>query len=109
MLTFFGIFAVLLSISWIYSNSVLDPVLWNNPFPLPAMSDAWAVNNILSSAKHVAFAGLGPESLTVNPRDGVVYTGVSDGRVISFDKDGNYLHDIFFVGGKNMNLFQVVV
>lgn len=79
--------------------SVLEPVIWADPNPLPTFQDSTEVNNILTSAKLVSEGFSGAECFAIDTRNGNVYAGVSDGTVVSFSQSGQYLGRIFFTGG----------
>lgn len=68
---------------------------------LPSLSNNWKKNKELTKDifhlnKHILLA---PESIIIDSYSGVGYTSLSNGRVVAVNQEGNYLYDIFFVGG----------
>jgi hypothetical protein len=77
------------------------PVLWVDPDPLPSLSNQWAKNSQLIDTFHKNLGNvIAPESIAIDQKSGIGYASLSDGRVVSLDIHGNYLEDIFFVGGR---------
>lgn len=74
--------------------SVLDPVVWRSPNPLPVLEES---NDLLASSLRIHGDFAGPESLAVDPRTGIVYTGFNDGSVGSFSSDGKFLERVLFL------------
>src|SRR5450759_3715949 len=65
----------------------IDPVVWQ-PAANPAMSGPYAPNDRLSGMRRLPEVGPGPESVAID-RDGRVYTGLQDGRVVRMLADGS--------------------
>lgn len=79
----------------------INPVIWNNPDPLPKLDHNWRKNDRLVDALHVNEGSItAPESIVFDPRTGDGYASLSDGRVVSLDIHGVYKEDILFIGGK---------
>jgi hypothetical protein len=79
--------------------SVLQPVLWKTPNPLPTLTGALAPNSVLLHARFLPGDFSGPESLAFDLENGDVFAGVSDGSVLRFSATGEEQERIFFVGG----------
>jgi hypothetical protein len=80
--------------------SEIQPVLWEQPDPLPYLNGSWSKNEALVDSLHLNDGLItAPESIAINPLSGVGYASLSDGRVVSLDQNGLYLDDLFFVGG----------
>ena len=61
----------------------IDPAKFE-PMPAPAMEGRFKTNKLLSFAMSIGeFDGHGPESIAIDS-NGSIYTGVSDGRILSF-------------------------
>jgi hypothetical protein len=89
---------------WIFHRlappSEIQPVIWDQPDPLPSLNGSWSRNEALLDAVHLNEGLLtAPESIAINPISGIGYVSLSDGRVVSIDQNGLYLDDLFFVGG----------
>src|ERR1039457_443527 len=65
----------------------VDPIVWQ-PAKNPGMSGPYAPNDGLGRMRLLRDAGPGPESVAVD-RDGRVYTGLQDGRVVRMLADGS--------------------
>jgi sugar lactone lactonase YvrE len=65
----------------------IDPVVWQ-PVTNPGTSGPNAPNDRLSGIRRLPDVGPGPESVAVD-RDGLVYTGLQDGRVVRMLADGS--------------------
>lgn len=65
----------------------IDPVAWEPP-PSPGLSGAFAANDALAAIEHLAEVGPGPEDMALGP-DGLIYTGLQDGRIVRFDPDSD--------------------
>jgi hypothetical protein len=98
---------VILGISlWIYvflrpTELEITPVLWFHPDPLPSLSNQWAKNSALIDTIHLNIGNVvAPESIAIDKNSGIGYASLADGRIVSLDIHGNYLEDVFFVGGK---------
>jgi hypothetical protein len=65
----------------------IDPVVWQ-PAANPGMSGPYAPNDRLSGMRRLPDVGPGPESVAID-RDGRVYTGLQDGRVVRMLADGS--------------------
>ena len=87
------------------TQNPLEPTLWQpqDVFPLPSI-----VPNTHLSHAMVVHEGenpqvLAPESFAIDPDSGRVYAGLSYGVVVELDQNGNYLHDVIFIGGNLYN------
>jgi sugar lactone lactonase YvrE len=65
----------------------IDPVVWR-PAANPGMSGPYAPNDRLSGVRLLPDVGPGPESVAID-RDGLVYTGLQNGRVVRMLADGS--------------------
>lgn len=79
--------------------SVLQPVIWEFPTPLPKLEGPTAPNTILSKAYEVPGNYGGPESVAFDPETGVGYISFNDGGVGAFDAHGRLFRRVFFSGG----------
>jgi hypothetical protein len=65
---------VLVAIIYQQQPSVLEPVLWSNPFPLPYLNGSYAVNQKLTHAEHLCESECtAPESIAIEESTGTVY------------------------------------
>lgn len=92
---FAAIILAILSIVFYLIPNPLEPVLWTEPFALPALTGSLASNSFLKAAK-LYKAINAPESIAIDDDNGDCFAGLSDGRVVRIDKNGNYLNDIYF-------------
>lgn len=76
-----------------------DITLWEYPNPLLELEGKYKPNKILSQGFHVEGDYYGPESMDFDPDNGDAYLGLSDGSIGLFDKNGNFIKTILFVGG----------
>ena len=65
----------------------IDPVVWQ-PAANPAKSGPYAPNDRMSGMRRLPDVGARPESVAID-RDGRVYTGLQDGRVVRMLADGS--------------------
>ena len=63
-----------------------DPVAWR-PKENPYGSGVFAPNQLLARAKLIEIEGAGPEGIAIGA-DGLIYTGLDDGRIIRVNADG---------------------
>jgi hypothetical protein len=106
-LRYFTIAIVLISVSYqLHKNQLLlkDPTNWENPDHLPSLEGPWVVNNDLRHTLHLHIGDVtAPEAFAIDPRFGIVYASLSDGRVVSLSPEGNYRGTVFFTGGLRNN------
>lgn len=81
----------------------IEPVSFNPPNN-PGLQGLFAKNNKLSATKHLLLnIGKGPEDITVGP-DGLLYTGLEDGRIVSFTKEGEFVKTLVNTGGRPLGM-----
>jgi len=97
---FVGIVAIVLPVIMIhFLPTILHPVLWTNPNPLPQLVGKLSPNSLLQNPVKVVADFAGAEAFAVDTVTGNVYAGMNDGTVAMFSKDYRYLQRIFFTGG----------
>lgn len=90
---------------YFFPLQILRPVLWEFSDSLISLEGTWKKNNELKDTLHLNFnVILSPESISFDNFTGNGYASLSNGRIIEINKDGNYIQDLFFVGG-NLFLF----
>uniref|UniRef100_Q01Y82 Gluconolactonase n=1 Tax=Solibacter usitatus (strain Ellin6076) TaxID=234267 RepID=Q01Y82_SOLUE len=100
-------FALLLSALAILAYLLLwpvpiDPIVWR-PATVPPISDRYAPNDRLSGIRSLPEAGPGPESVAID-RDGRLYTGLQDGRVMRMLPDGSGRETFVQTGGRPLGM-----
>ena len=81
----------------------IDPVVYV-PSHNPGMTGPFAQNEDLSGAEHLAAGvGLGPEDVTLGP-DGLLYTGLQDGRIMRLRTDDTGLEKFVSTGGRPLGM-----
>jgi sugar lactone lactonase YvrE len=81
----------------------VEPVSYDTPNN-PGLQGPFAKNNRLSATKHLLLdIGKGPEDITVGP-DGLLYTGLEDGRIVSFTKEGEFVKTLVNTGGRPLGM-----
>ena len=81
----------------------IDPAVYI-PSHNPGMTGPFAQNANLSGVEHlVAGLGLGPEDVTLGP-DGLLYTGLQDGRIMRFRTDGSGLETFVSTEGRPLGM-----
>ena len=107
--------AILAFLAFKYVPSVLEPVLWVSPNPLPKLEGVLASNNLLTvglrKLTHISankneeknrvqynhpFSG--PESIVFDSMNGDAFVSLNDGTVAVFEASGRYTDRIFFTG-----------
>lgn len=80
------------------------PVAWRRP-PAQALRGPYAKNNALARLQGLAPVPgtCGPESLAID-RDGLLYSGFDDGRIVCFDRDGRMLREVCNTGGRPLGM-----
>lgn len=77
-------FLGLISVYLLIAPVPVDPISWS-PAPSPGRTGMFEGNEALSRAERLAEGQVtGPEDTTLGP-DGLLYTGLEDGRIIRFD------------------------
>lgn len=81
----------------------IDPVAWQAP-PAPPLQGTYAVNDKLAAARPLATGqGIGPEDVAID-RQGNLYVGYEDGRLVRFSPDGRQPDLITDTGGRPFGL-----
>ena len=81
----------------------IDPVAWDAP-KAPSLEGEYALNDKLAAVKLIAEGeGIGPEDVVVDS-DGRLYCGYEDGRIMSFDINGENPRLIADTGGRPLGL-----
>jgi sugar lactone lactonase YvrE len=80
----------------------IDPVVWQ-PATNPRMSGPYAPNHRLSGMRSLPDVGAGPESVAID-RDGRLYTGLQDGRVVRMLANGNGVETFVQTGGRPLGM-----
>jgi sugar lactone lactonase YvrE len=80
----------------------IDPVVWQ-PAANPGMSGPYAPNDRLSGVHLLPNVGPGPESVAID-RDGRLYTGLQDGRVVRMLADGSAVETFVQTGGRPLGM-----
>lgn len=81
----------------------VEPVSYDTPTN-PGLQGPFATNTKLSDTKHLLLdIGKGPEDITVGP-DGLLYTGIEDGRIVSFTKEGEFVTILVNTGGRPLGM-----
>lgn len=75
----------------------IDPQVWQPP-PAPQRVGLYAPNDALDDVELWPTPGTGPEDIVVGD-DGMVYTGLNDGRILRFSPDGQELEQLTNTGG----------
>jgi sugar lactone lactonase YvrE len=80
----------------------IDPVAWT-PSPDPGWTGVFSADH----SRGVEFTrmdiGPGPEDIAAGP-DGLLYTGLADGRIVRFAPDGTRVEDFAQTGGRPLGL-----
>lgn len=80
-----------------------DPHAWEPP-PNPSGTAPWTENETLAGVEPLLDGSVeGPEDIAVAP-DGRLYTGLADGRIVSFDTSGNDLQVFVTLDGRPLGL-----
>lgn len=81
----------------------INPVSWDAP-EAPALEGRYALNDRLAGVQRIAEdGGDGPEDMAV-ARDGTVYTGYLDGRVVRIDPDAGTVDTIANTQGRPLGI-----
>jgi len=80
------------------------PVAWRRPAAQP-LRGPYAKNDALSRLRRLAPVPgtFGPESLAID-RDGLLYSGFDDGRIVCFDRNGQMFREVCNTGGRPLGL-----
>jgi hypothetical protein len=76
----------------------IDPVVWQ-----PAINPRTAPNDRLSGVRSLPDVGPGPESVAID-RDGRLYTGLQDGRVVRMLSGGSGVETFVQTGGRPLGM-----
>jgi sugar lactone lactonase YvrE len=80
-----------------------EPVSYDPPNN-PGLKGSFAKNNKLSTAKNILLdIGVGPEDITFGP-DSLLYTGLADGRIVSFTKEGEFVKTLVNTEGRPLGM-----
>jgi len=82
--------------------TAIDPVAWQ-PLADPGLSGPYASNQALGSLHLLPEVGPGPEAVAVS-RDGWLYTGLQDGRVVRMQADGGTPATFARTGGRPLGM-----
>lgn len=92
--------AITLLVIW---PAVINPASWQ-PAADPGATEAFALNDSLLSAQIITLAsGHGPEDIAVD-RQGRLYAGLQDGRIVRVHKDGRQETFASIAGGRPLGL-----
>lgn len=80
-----------------------EPRRWTAPANIAQSEDWPALETRNDVSRHLDGVGHGPEAIATGP-DGRLYTGVEDGRIISFDQTGDDVREVANVGGRPLGL-----
>lgn len=81
----------------------IDPVAWQPP-PNAGLTGPFTPNDALAGIEHLVELGPGPEDMAKGP-DGLIYTGLQDGRIVRFDPDSGAPAETFVsTGGRPLGM-----
>lgn len=78
------------------------PIKWTPPEP-PKLEGAYAVNQGLSAAERLDVGGVGPEDVIFD-KEGRLYSGLEDGRIMRMQPDGSELVTFARTAGRPLGL-----
>ena len=81
-----GLLVLLIVLYLLFWPVPFDPAGWTPPEP-PAAEGVYAENDLLTAAEIIAEDYVGPEAIA-RDSEGLLYTGLEDGRIIRMDMDG---------------------
>jgi sugar lactone lactonase YvrE len=98
------VLTIALGVAWILASPVpIAPLPWTAP-PNPGFNGAFEFNAHLAGVeKPIPDLGPGPEDVTRGP-DGLIYTGLEDGRIMRFDSAGDNVAVFAETGGRPLGL-----
>lgn len=95
-----------MSCLYVMIPTVLNPVLWTDPFDLPDISkfsmndnylyDTYNTKSSSTALRYLEGVALSPESTAVDESTGLIYASLGDGTVIALNENGEYHSRIFF-------------
>lgn len=85
------------------SRPSVSPVVWH-PLPAPARARRTSSDVPLPPLRVYDVPGEGPEDVLVDPADGSIFTGLSDGRVLRLDPTSGAVRVIADTGGRPLGL-----
>jgi hypothetical protein len=118
MISNFLFLVAILAVAYQLTPSILQPVLWKDPNPLPSLTGSLAPNTLLTHIRKVSHDFSGPESIVFDPVTGQAYASVSDGSVIRLSAQGEYEARCSLLEGicrdrdnnkKRMSCFNIVI
>jgi sugar lactone lactonase YvrE len=74
-------------VAWSFIAAPIVPAVWEAP-PNPGLVGVFASNTRLETVGTVSMPDLGPEDIACSG-DGWFYSGLEDGRIVRFNKEGN--------------------
>ncbi|MFY9179042.1 MAG: SMP-30/gluconolactonase/LRE family protein [Venatoribacter sp.] len=81
----------------------ISPMAWQAP-SIPKLEGQYATNDLLSQLSRLAVDyGVGPETIAVD-KQGFLYTGYEDGRIVRFDEQGQNPKDIANTKGRPLGM-----
>lgn len=78
------------------------PVKWKPP-KAPELADQYAANQALAAAQRLDIGGRGPEDVIFD-KQGYLYSGLEDGRIVRMQADGRGLETVAQTGGRPLGL-----
>src|SRR5437660_1699121 len=101
MRAFFGLLgvAMLALLGYLFFWPVpIEPVAWQAP-PAPKLEGPFAANDYLARVERIGEgAGVGPETIALD-KQGRIYGGYVDGRILRFSHDGKTTEEFANTGG----------
>jgi sugar lactone lactonase YvrE len=97
-----ALFAILIGYLLLWPVSI-DPAPWSPPEPPSTESGIFETNSRLRDAKRLPIGGIGPEDVAVD-RQGRIYGGLVDGRIMRLKPDGTRPTQFAHTGGRPLGL-----
>jgi hypothetical protein len=95
-----AVITAIVAVVYYFQPSVLDPVLWKNPFKLPSLSGPYLPNDKLIHVDKFCYGKCtAPESMAIDTVTGNIYASLSDGTVVLISQEGEIISTVFFSGG----------
>lgn len=81
----------------------IDPAAFTPP-PNPGLEGRYAPNlKLQAGQKMLTNLGIGPEDIAMG-KDGLLYTGLADGRIVLFDTNGKFVRELCHTGGRPLGM-----